>query len=140
MRKIALIAMLAGGSMCASANTLFNLNSERRSATAQRPLVPARSGYGAECAGQLKAINVTGSTLSPTANYDYTSSPSDSNYFNISSTEVALAISPFVQDLVLHFTSSLGGGGTINLVTGLVGRPQCARRLWRLCNRARSAW
>jgi hypothetical protein len=117
MRKLALLSILLGASVCASANTTFVLNgvtfSDGATASGSFTINTALNALVSW------SINVTGSSLSPTANYDYTSTPSDSNYFNISPTEVALASSPFAEYLVLIFNSSLGGGGTIGLISGI---------------------
>jgi hypothetical protein len=112
MQKFALMALLIGGSVCVSANTLYNLNSVTFSDGAT--VTGSFTINTALNALVSWSINVTGSTLSPTANYEYLTS--NSNYFNISATEVALASNPFAEYLVLIFNSSLGGGGTIGLV------------------------
>jgi MYXO-CTERM domain-containing protein len=118
MQKLTIITALLSASVCASANTTFNLNNvqftDGATATGSFTINTALNALVSW------SINVTGSSLSPTANYNYTSSPSDSSSFNISSTEIAVAATPFAQDLVLLFNSSLGGGGTINLVAGSV--------------------
>src|SRR5215472_14345461 len=63
-------------------------------------------------------INVQGSNLG--ADFHYTSSPQNSNFFNISSTEVAVASSPFAEFAILFPNSPMtNAGGTLSLVTGL---------------------
>lgn len=61
-------------------------------------------------------INVTGSDLG--ADYHY--QVSNSNPFDISSTEVAVAASPFAEFVIVFPSSAMtNAGGTISLVTGL---------------------
>jgi hypothetical protein len=114
IRAIAITAILVGASSCVSANTTFTLNnvafSDGATATGSFTI---NTAFNALISW---SIDVTGSDLGPpSANYDYM--VGNSNYFNISPTEVALASSPFAQDLVLVFNSSLAGGGMIGLNT-----------------------
>jgi hypothetical protein len=61
------------------------------------------------------SVNVSGSSIG--ANYDYLTT--NSNFFDISPTFVALGSSPFVQFiLVIPQSAMTNAGGTINLLTG----------------------
>jgi len=118
MRRITLVSMLFGASICASANAMYNLNgvtfSDGATASGSFTINTALNALVSW------SINITGSNInSPNSpNYNYTSTPSDSSTFTISATEISFAAPGFSEYLVLYFTSSLGGPGPINFVTG----------------------
>jgi hypothetical protein len=113
MCTLALISLLLGTSMCALADTTWDLNN-------------VTFNDGAKATGFFTMnstldgltdwnITVVGSTLAPTsANYHY--SPPTSNFFDISPIKIEIASNPFAEFLLfVPDTPLTNAGGTVDL-------------------------
>lgn len=113
VRALAFVSILAGFSACASASTVWNLVGVTFSdGAAATGFFTVNSTFDALTNWD---VTIAGSSLG--ADFHYT--PADSNFFNISPTEVALGSNPFASFMVLIPVAAMtNAGGTINLTTG----------------------
>ena len=114
MRALVFVSILVASAACASADTTWNLVGVNFSdgATATG-FFTVDSGFDALTNWD---ITVSGSDISG-ADFHYTFA--DSNYYDISPTEVGLASSPFVEYMLFLLPVGMtNAGGTLDLATG----------------------